>query len=400
MLRVLYINNSGLFGGGERSLLELLKTFDRDVITPFFISPNGNVSERFEENNISSLSTIGISQFDNTLYSHYRKSRWLILLREIFYLPFTYRILKKAKKEWGKMDILHFNEITLLPAIILSKYVYSQTPIVIHVRSVQNNYKTFISRKIYSFLRKNNFHLIAIDESVKKSLPFKDLKVEIIHNSMNLNKLIIDLSKKPSEKEEQTLKLGYVGNFQRLKGIMELLKGFDLALKSGMNVKLYLVGHRATKTSIIRNILNFFQINQDLGMKVLDYINENRLSENIVMKDFTFDIAECYKDFDVLCFPSCLNACGRPVFEAAFFNIPSIVAINETKIDTIEHMKTGICISNNSPSTISEAIKFCYNNREKVIEMGKNAKKLAITNFDIQTASEKIINTYKIIAKK
>jgi len=104
-LRVLYINNSGFFGGAQKSLLELLKISGKSI-SKFIITSDGIFSSILRKNNIKNIvSAIGISCFDNTQYSYYRGFRWFILLREIFYLPFTFTALLKAKKS-GKNFLL------------------------------------------------------------------------------------------------------------------------------------------------------------------------------------------------------------------------------------------------------------------------------------------------------
>ncbi|HEY0233840.1 MAG TPA: glycosyltransferase family 1 protein, partial [Afipia sp.] len=85
-MKVLYIHMAGAFGGASRSLYEAVRSFPAGAVTPVFVAPRGSVLDFF-----SRLGEVivarGISQFDNTRYGHYRGLRWLILLREMAYLP-------------------------------------------------------------------------------------------------------------------------------------------------------------------------------------------------------------------------------------------------------------------------------------------------------------------------
>ena len=75
-MRILYINNSGFFGGAQKSLLEFLKISGKSI-SKFIITSNGIFPSLLRKNNIKNIiSVIGISSFDNTKYSYYRGFRF------------------------------------------------------------------------------------------------------------------------------------------------------------------------------------------------------------------------------------------------------------------------------------------------------------------------------------
>ena len=59
---------------------------------------------------------------------------------------------------------------------------------------------------------------------------------------------------------------------------------------------------------------------------------------------------------DVLCFPSHYDAPGRPIFEAAFFGVPSIVAVRNPRPDTLVDGETGLAIRPHDADELAEAI--------------------------------------------
>jgi len=87
---VLYIHHCGVFGGSSRSLLEIIKAFPEKSVKPYLITQKGITSKIFKDLGIETIETIGISQFDNTKIGYYRGFRWLILLREFFYIIFLH----------------------------------------------------------------------------------------------------------------------------------------------------------------------------------------------------------------------------------------------------------------------------------------------------------------------
>lgn len=396
-LKILYVHNCGVFGGGDRSLLELISAFPQGIVKPFLISPKGDTITYFKKKGIQTLSTFGISQFDNTRYSHYQSVRWLILLREITYLPSTLLVLLKAKKLWGKMDIIHFNELTLLPTIWICRKIFKNVPVVIHVRSVQMSYNQLISKYINSYLLKQKITLVAIDETVKNSLS-PNLTVSIVYNGMNVAQNDFNDIAPNSKFDIETLTLGYVGNFLKLKGILELLKAVNECIENGMKLKLILVGYRASNLTFFTPILKILGLYQDMEKEVKEFISASSLKNRVELAAFTLNIGEYYKKMDILCFPTYLNACGRPVLEAALYGKPSIVAIDKDINDTIINNQTGICIKDNNPEKIIKAINEFYYNRSKIITMGKNAQSLARSNFDVSKNALKMIEIYRTIS--
>src|SRR5690606_37681299 len=101
---------------------------------------------------------------------------------------------------------------------------------------------------------------------------------------------------------------------------------------------------------------------------------------------------------DVLCFPSYLNAAGRPVFEAAFFGVPSIVAVRDAPPDTILNGSTGVCIDTPDPIALADAIEFLYRHPEERLKMGENALNLAHNNFDIVRNANHLLMIYRRLA--
>ena len=134
-LSVLYIHHTGVFGGASRSLLETIAAFPHKAIKAQLVSQKGDVSAIFRESNVEVIDTFGISIIDHTKFGFYRNARWLILIREAVFLPFTFLGYGKLKK-WPKIDIVHVNDITNIPSILIAKFLF-KCPIFVHVRSVQ-----------------------------------------------------------------------------------------------------------------------------------------------------------------------------------------------------------------------------------------------------------------------
>jgi len=404
-ISVLYIHHIGIFGGSSRSLLELIKAFPGDSIKPYLITQRGNIITFFKDRDIPTIKTFGISKFDNTKYGYYKKLRWLLLIREFTYLFSTIFALFRAKVKWDGIDIVHINEITCLPTLLLAKLIFRK-PIIIHARAVQaKNENPIREFAIKNILEKFSNTIIAIDKTVKSSLP-DDLRIHVVHNGyrpQNISKNDMDCVEALREIKgnQRYLKAAIVGNLLKFKGVYEFAEAAKLCFHQKLSIKFFIVGatkksSRGIKAFIIKK-MGFFHYIED---SVVDFIKENCLDDYLHLLEFTPDIYSIYNNIDIICFPSYLNAVGRPVLEAAFFKVPSIVAINDPYDDMIIDGETGICIKEKSPQALTDAIKYFYSNPEEIKRMGEAAYQLAIKNFDIQKNAKKLLSIYYQCIKK
>jgi glycosyltransferase involved in cell wall biosynthesis len=398
-MNVLYIDGVGAWGGASRSLYEALNNLNDDSINKYFIIVRGTVVKKYNVLSKDTIICYGLTRFDNTQYSYYRGVRWIVLLREIFHLPFTFYGLFKAWYKWrDKIDLIHVNEITEIVPLLIAKFFFKK-PIVCHVRSVARlNQLSFRSKLINFCLTKYVEIIIAIDENVKSSLNINSNKIITIHNSFTPNNNLdidIALRKKIEQLKNEVFKLGFVGNLLFSKGIYDLVLAVKTIVDDGYKINVIIVGDDARKNSSFFNrVLKIMGIRQDMKSEILDLIKKMNLQDNFIFLGSTFDIQAIYKFIDVNCFPSHFNAPGRPVFEAAFFKVPSIVSVSNPKEDTLIHMETGFAIKGKDPEDLYNAIKYYLNNPAEKNRMGINAYKLADINFNATTNSQKLRNLY------
>lgn len=397
MIKVLYIHHAGVFGGASRSMLEMVNAFPADVVKPYVIVQRGEVAELLRKMGIPHIQVRGISQFDNTQYGYYRGVRWLLLLREIYYAPLTLLALIRAKRKWGAMDVVHVNEVTLLLPVVLAKLIFRR-PVVVHVRSVQRMKNNIAARFVRFILEKFSDRRIAIDNTVKEST--RGLSDEAIHNGFAVHGSVGDEvfgSKNPlAGLSEKSIKVAMVGNVLPFKGSYEFIEAAKLCKERGLNVDFIIIGGRSRVLKGISGfLLKKFGFAKDVMTDIRQYVSENSLGDRVHIFPPTPNIRPYYENIDILCFPSYLNAVGRPVFEAAFFKVPSIVAISDPMADTMVDRQTGYCITPKNSSAIVEAIEYFYLHPGEIQRMGEAAYQLALKNFDIKKNAAQMIEIYK-----
>ncbi len=150
----------------------------------------------------------------------------------------------------------------------------------------------------------------------------------------------------------------FLGRLNSDKGIHDLINAFILTdLKSAY---LLLVGPDE------ENISSKFKGNQS----------------NIIFSGLISSPQDFLAVSDVLCLPSYREGFGNVVIEAAATGVPSIVSNIYGLSDAIVLNKTGLAHEPHDVQEITKLMKSLFNNRKLVMDLGKAAKKRAISEFD------------------
>ena len=393
-ITVLYVHHTGIYGGASRSLFEMIRGFPPDTIQPCLVTQYGTVAQLAREAGIPAIEASGISQLDHSRFGHYRGRRWLLLLREIAYLVPTLLALCRARHRWPEIALVHVNELTLLPVIWIARKLFS-CPLIVHVRSVQlTDTSGWRGRLIHRELVRAAA-VVAIDETVRRSLP-PQIPVNIIHNG-----LAVSPATRAVRPVQTLTRIGMVGNLLALKGVHNFIAAARICKDRGLHVRFVLFGGNARKTASIAGwLLRIAGFAQDIEGDLRRMAVSWGLDDIIEFNGFNADLDAVYRSIDILCFPSQLDAPGRPVFEAAFWGVPSIVAVKDPLPDTLISGETGIAIDTGSPEAIATAIAHFCSKPGEIERMGTNARQLAERNFDSRDNAFQVLQLYRRILEK
>lgn len=389
VMRVLVLHATAAFGGASKSLIELLTAIPRERLTVTVLCPGGAAAQRFRNAGMEVLEVAGVSQFDDTRIGFYRGMRWIVLLREIALLPATVWALWRLRGR--DFDVVHANDLPVAPIGVLAK-IFLKRPLIVHVRSVQRAGGPSLDRRtrwLFNLMRLFADAIVPIDQTVHRSLP-ADLPATIVHNTMTVRG-----SEKRAPPSER-LRVGFVGNFLRFKGIYEFLQAARLCRDRGLPVDFIVAGDNTRVMGGIGGwLIARLRLAHDLGAEVEHYVRSMSLEQTVRLTGFIDDVSTVYSSIDVLCFATHLNAVGRPVLEAAFFGVPSIVAIRDPLPDTIVNGETGICIDSPDPERLTQAIEYLYRNPDERLRLGEGAKQLAKASFDRQQNASSMLAIYE-----
>lgn len=387
-MKVLYLSPFIAFGGATRSLVEVMRAMPSDIVDKHAIVAKGVVEKAWYPKDTTLTEVSGLMQWDNTWFSHYRGHRWLVLLRELASWRTSRKVLLQVQ-EAGPFDIIHCNEITLLPTAIMAKKILGAS-LVVHVRSLQAGPLTPRRTKwITKALARHADAIITIDEAVQRTLD-PDLQTDIIYNSMPIpdERATISDDRKP-------LTFGIIGSLSTSKAVLETVEACIELKRRQVPFRLLIAGENVRKLKGVKGfILKSFNLARDIELEVQEMVNTHHMEDNVQMLGFVSDIGSVYDQLDVLCFPSHLDAPGRPVFEAALMGVPSIVAMRNPTKDVIENGVTGFVIDHPDPILIATAMEAFHDNRSRMKKMGRAARMAAISRFDSSCAAAKIIKVY------
>jgi glycosyltransferase involved in cell wall biosynthesis len=391
-LKVLYIQHCGIFGGAPKSLYELISELVKLGVEPTILIQDGDAKSYFTKLTDDIIAIKGIPIFDHNRYSYYRGIRWLVLLREILYFPVAIYAMMRFSKRLGNVDLIHINEINLLPIGVLFKLFFKK-PLLVHTRAIQEVVHGRLRIWMFKYLlEKYADSVVAIDENVYDSLVSKKNAI-VVHNGLNMQDFVYE------SPVRQTFNVGFVGNILPSKGLNEIVSAAKYFKNTRRDIRFVVVGARVKKISFLDRVFDFLGLRELSSERLAEEIATNNL-DNIEFVEFQKDIRTVYPTIDVLCFPSRLEGVGRPVFEAAFFKIPSIVAISKPMDDTIINGVTGICIKPGKADELISAVEYFYENVDARARMGNNAHRLACKNFDIKKNASEIYKLYKNLTSK
>ena len=386
-MHILYLHPAGTFGGASKSLVELFQQLRQLGVTGTVLTPSGTANEAFAKAGLTVRTVRGLSQFDNTRYGHYRHLRWIILAREVFLLPFS--LLGLWRLRHIRPDIIHVNEITLLPLALVAKAMFG-VPMVVHVRSLQRGANAGRrSDMVNGWLRCHADAVVAIDHTVAATLP-EDVRPSIIHNGLEVDGIV------QQNHPYKRMRVGFLGVLLALKGVYELVDSFRILKDRGVQIECWIAGENAREVSGLHGwALGKLGFARDVRADLEAMIQRHGLQDHVRLLGLVHDIRQLLPQLDVVCFPSHLDAAGRPVFEAALYGIPSVVALKDPKPDALVHGVTGLAIDYPDAELLADALQRLANDPDYRLRLGRQARKWAAENFSIEQSGKDMYASYR-----
>ena len=289
------------------------------------------------------------------------------------------------------IDLIHANTFQMFLFGVVVKRILHR-PLLVHGREVlEVGMGSYRRKLIERFVRRYVDAQVAIDRTVAKTLP-RGAPVSIIYNNWTPKQTILR-----RKVDDNVTIVGMIGVLSTMKGIHDLVAAAVICSKRNLTMKFLLAGSNARPANIWNRLLyRLVGGNLDVRSDVDNFVTRNRLAEYVSLCGYVDDTDSWYASIDVLCFPSHLDAIGRPVLEAALHAKPSVVALNpETDVsDLFLHGKTGLRVPQKSPEALADALEYMHRNPAIRTTMGAAAMELARKRFDSEKNAGHMLELY------
>ena len=197
-------------------------------------------------------------------------------------------------------------------------------------------------------------------------------------NSENFPDKTIKELRKALKINEKSLVIIFVGRITKDKGIIELLKAFNILLSKNVDVSLLLVGPLDGELTVE-------------GVSLESYISSN---DRIIATGFT-DSPEKYLSIaDIFCLPSYREGFGTVIIESAAMGLPSVASNIYGLSDAVQNGDTGILVDVKNVTSLVNALTLLTSDHMLRAEMGVNAKNRAKSDFSSNKVNKLVFDEY------
>lgn len=355
MYRILYVSRTAQIGGGEVSLLNLVKRLDKELFLPIVVvSTEGPLVER--------LKAIGV-RTKLTPLMEFSRHKWLSFFIAAIRLAFLIR------KE--KIDLVHANSIYVAE----QSYLAGKLAGILCVCHIRDLVPILGAGKVRSMAFRKMDRLIAISDAVKRDLVEKlnipEDKITRIYNGVDTREFNPGIS---GDRFRQEFNLGS----RKLIGIIGRLspeKGHEIFLKAGRNIV-------KNRDEVMFVIVGNSEIGpKDYKTKLEAMAQELGIKNRVIFTGFRDDIPRVMAALDIVVVPSLAEPFGRVIVEAMAMEKP-VIAANSGAVPELISDGSGLLIESDSIKGLESAIVYLLENNRECKRLGERGRKVAIERFD------------------
>ena len=392
--RILYVHHRSELGGAPTSLSYIIRNLDRDRFDPHVFCPPGPAADLFREVG-ATVHTGTVACFTHIWASVYRGRRWLLLLRELSWLPAHLIAFRRVLRSY-RFDIVHLNDSPLIVAGWLARC--EGIPVLWHLRSALPDDGTSLrSRFIRHSLRTLATTTIAINKDVAESF---GVGSDVVHNTVDLERF------RPGSKSDARHALGldperlvitFFGFLYPSKGFQAFINAAGEIIRARPETMFMIVGGAVRGEEFFRTplgrVLNLFGLARNYDRETRRLITHFGIDDHVAVVPFTPDTALRYQASDIVISPSRGPELGRPVIEAAATGVPVVATGSRTGGGVLIDGATGV-LSEHSVPALVQTITSLIDDPARRETLGKAARRHAERTFDPAVTTRRIEAIY------
>jgi glycosyltransferase involved in cell wall biosynthesis len=362
--RILYATSKpGLFGGGQKSLLLILKHLDRSRFTPLLLCPSdgplvdhaGELGLRTIVLPLPALARMGLGEL---------------------------RRLTRLIRNEG-IDLIHTDSPRQTVYLGLAGRL-ARVPLVWHVRVVEPEPYLF-ERLLYRL----STRVIAVSQAAAgrfSTMPRFSQKVAVIHNAVDFAEYAQVTPQSPqSTGTPSWTRIGMVGRIEAVKGIDDFLRAAAQVHRSQPDARFCLVGDG--EEAYLRHVKRLVE---ELG-----------IADVVEYPGYLDDIRPLLSSLTLLVNASKMigrrggEGLPRAVVEAMALGKPVVASDVGGNPEAVTHGLTGMIVPAGNPDALAKAVTALLSDRARMDRMGANGQARAREMFDVKAQMTKIESLYE-----
>lgn len=407
--KILFVHHTTAVGGATNSMLFIIQALNRDEfdIEVLFLQEKGPASPLFERENIPIHYLKGITIYqhaDNSYIKWISRKPWLPITR-------YFQINPSAKKldvffRDHQYDIVHVNTSLNLPVGIAAKR--NGMKVVWHVREPLKKGWLGIRRALVrKAIIRNADKIIAISKFDASKLG-ENNKTEVIYNYVDFSRFDrnVDFSNLIAEIgfSLETRFITTLGGTLHSKGADVFIKSANIITHKYDDVVFLIAGYGIQSNisfinSITLQIKKLLGVDYDKGAACMALIKKFNLEGKVKFLGLRNDIPQILAASKMLIWPATISHFARPIIEAGAMAKPSIATDFPSSREVVQEGISGLFFPLNDYEVLAKQIDFLLSNTTQSALMAEKAYESAITNFNAQHNSKKIINIYRQLVK-
>ncbi|MCH8011197.1 MAG: glycosyltransferase [Candidatus Marinimicrobia bacterium] len=224
--------------------------------------------------------------------------------------------------------------------------------------------------------------VIAISEAVKQYLISRKVvpeeKIVVIHNAVDPALFDPERFYLQTRLRENRFTIGSVGRLHRAKGFNILLKAFHIVSRQISNIELEIVGNGRLRTDLLRQ-------SEELGIndrvKFVGQISQHQVAQRL-------------SEWDLFVMPSLWEGFGIAIIEATAMGKAVVATRVGGIVEVVKDGKTGFLVPPYNPDALAYRIMELLRDNDKRAKMGREGRKLVISDFSLQQAVRRLENVY------
>jgi glycosyltransferase involved in cell wall biosynthesis len=264
--------------------------------------------------------------------------------------------------------------------------------IINHLHGV--DFKKFFNNSIHKRLIKRTYNkidisIVLLDAMKDQFSDFPNMKVEVISNSASIELEQYLLKKKYDSK----IRVLYLSNLMRSKGVLELLEASKILLQNNENIEFHFAGDFMSDSNMNQREIksSFFKLFNELKNSFYDRI----VYHGVTIGDKKIKLLE---ESSIFCLPTYYKMEAFPIsiLEAMLLE-NAIITTNHNYLNQLVSSENGEVVSPKNVDELVSAIENLIDNRERLKEIQKENKKLYFKMYSNKNYIEqlsKLIDEY------